>query len=173
MSKDKEKRKRVEFDNNVFSASNPNDPRQLYGDKNPNKNPNKESNYGYTTDSNVPGNQYRSYFLTSPPQEKKIAIEEYRKEVKDGTIENYDDGNLKWETAGSNQNPILVLMNKNGTVTQLDKNLLRNTTENERQTLLKAISEFFAKMYGYDGGKKSKTRKNKNVKKRKTIRRRK
>ena len=64
-------------------------------------------------------------------------------------------------------------MNEDGTFTPLDEYTLKNTSKNERQTIFKALSEFFAKMYGYEGGKKSKSRKLKSSKKRKTIRRRK
>jgi predicted NodU family carbamoyl transferase len=91
-------------------------------------------------------------------------------EMKNG-ITTDNNENLIWKIQG--KTPVLVLMNKDGTYKSVDGDTLDNTSKNERQTIFKAFSEFFAKMYGYDGGKKSKSRKNRNVKKRKTIRRRK
>lgn len=165
-----EENRNVAF-HNTFSSSNPNVPLGLHGD-NRQQNPTKKSTFGYTTNPNVPDNDYRRNILVDSFVDPNEARKEFKREVINGTItNNYGDANLKWKTVGSNQ--ILALINKDGTFTPLDEETITNTSKNERQTIFKTFSEFFAKMYGYEGGKKSKSRKLKSSKKRKTIRRRK
>ncbi len=149
----------------VFSASNPEVPLPLHDGKNTKR----MSQYGYTSDYTVPGNDVRQD-LTTTRQNKKFATNEYARELENG-ISTDNNENLIWKRLGNT--PILALIGDDGNVIPLDAETIKNTSKNERQTIFKTLSDFFAKMYGYEGGKKSKSRKNRNVKKRKTIRRRK